>query len=380
MTAPVKKQITYTAVVMLFVVLVLGIVKFIQIRIAIAEHSSFKPPPTAVTTTYVSRSSWRDLFQTVGSFAAVKGATLSTQESGNVVRVGFESGSKVSEGQILIELDRSVEEGNLKGAIARLELAKQNLARARALKSQSAMSAATLEDYEARVVQAEADVQSIRGVIERKTILAPFSGRAGIRAVNLGQYVTAGTPLVPLYSVEPIHFNFTVPQQIAPLMRDSRVRVVITVDAFPGKTFEGGMSAVNPNINEINRSIDVQATIANDKEELLPGMFGSAQLEVGEAKSIITIPVSSVQYAPYGNSVYVVERKVAATGEQETTVRQQIVQLGTRRGDLVSVLQGLSDRDEVVTSGGFKLRPGDAVAIQSEQSVPAFDRPSVKDS
>lgn len=380
MTAPVKKQITYTAAVMLLFIVVLGIIKFIQIRIAIAEHASFAPPPAAVTTARVSRSSWRDLFQTVGSFAAVKGATLSTQESGNVVRVGFESGSKVREGQVLIELDRSVEEGNLKGAIARLELAKQNLARAKALKSQSAMSAATLEDYEARVVQAEADVQSIRGVIERKTILAPFSGRAGIRAVNLGQYVTAGTPLVPLYSVEPIHFNFTVPQQLAPLMRDSQARVVITVDAFPGRTFEGAISAVNPNINEITRAVDVQATIPNDKEELLPGMFGSAQLEVGQAKDIVTMPVSSVQYAPYGNSVYVVERKASATGEQETTVRQQIVQLGTRRGDFVSVLRGLSDGDEVVTSGGFKLRPGAVVAIQTEQSVPASDKPTVKDS
>jgi membrane fusion protein (multidrug efflux system) len=163
-------------------------------------------------------------------------------------------------------------------------------------------------------------------------------------------------------------------------MRDSQARVVITVDAFPGRTFEGAISAVNPNINEITRAVDVQATIPNDKEELLPGMFGSAQLEVGQAKDIVTIPVSSVQYAPYGNLVYVVERKASATGEQETTVRQQIVQLGTRRGDFVSVLHGLSDGDEVVTSGGFKLRPGAVVAIQTEQSVPASDKPTVKDS
>jgi membrane fusion protein (multidrug efflux system) len=369
-----KTQIKYTAAGMLVVILVLGLVKFIQIRIAIAEHASFAPPPEAVTTIKVGSSSWRDNFKTIGSFAAINGATLSTQESGNVVRLGFQSGSRVNEGQVLIELDSSVEKANLKGAEARLALAQQNLARAQALKTQSAMSVATLEDYQARVLQAEAEVQSIRGVIERKTILAPFSGRAGISAVNPSQYVTAGTPLVPLYSVDPIHFNFSVPQQIAPLLQDAHAKVTITVDAFPGRTFEGEVTAINPNINEITRSVDVQATVPNAREELLPGMFGSVGLDVGAAKDVVTIPVSSVQYAPYGNSVFVVEQK------PEPTVRQQIVQLGVKRGDLVAIVQGLKPGDEVVTSGGFKLRPGARVSIKAEQSVPASDQPQVKDS
>lgn len=367
-----KKEVRIAALGVLACAVLLGVVKFAQIMMIPA----FVPPPEAVTTTKVTAELWRQSFETVGSFAAIKGATLSTQESGNVVRVGFESGAKVSEGQVLIELDRSVEEANLKGALARLELAKQNMERAAKLKSQSALSLATYQDAEAQVKQAEAAVQSTRGVIERKTILAPFAGRAGIRAVNVSQYVTAGTPLVPLYAVEPIHFNFSVPQQIAPTLRDSREPVAISVDAFPGRVFRGAVTAINPNINEVTRSVDVQATVSNEAEDLLPGMFGSVRIELGAAKEVVAVPVSSVQYAPYGNSVYVVEHKTDAT---LPTVRQQIVQLGPKRGDFVAVSEGLRVGEEVVTSGGFKLRPGASIAISQGGAVPASENPAVKD-
>jgi len=361
-------------------VLLLAATKFIQIRKAISEHAGFTLPPEAVTTVKVTKEQWRSSFQTVGSFAAVKGSTLGTQEAGNVVRVGFESGARVVEGQILLELDRSVEEANLQGALARLELAKQNLVRAQTLKGQSAISLANYEDAQARVKQSEAEVRSIKGVIERKTITAPFAGRAGIRTVNVGQYVNAGTPLVPLYSVDPILFNFSVPQQIAPALRDSSERVKVTVDAFPGRFFEGRITAVNPNINEVTRSVEVQATIANEKEELLAGMFGEIQMELGSSQEVVVVPISSVQYAPYGNSVYVVERKQNEKGAETTTVKQQIVQLGDRRGDFVAVTQGLTTGDEIVTLGTFKLRPGASVVIRADQSVPASLEPSVKDS
>lgn len=378
-TLSVRQQVRYTLLAMAGVTLLLGVIKFVQIRRAISAHESFARPPESVTTAAVTVTEWRDTIHTVGSFAAVKGATLSTQESGNVAQVGFESGSKVSAGQMLIELDRSVEEANLAGALARLSLAKQNLARAQALKTQSAMSVATLEEYQARVTQADAEARSLRGVIERKTILAPFAGKAGIRVVNIGQYVTAGTPLVPLYSVDPIHFNFSVPQQVTPFVRAAQARLIITVDAFPSRTFEGVVTAVNPNINEVTRSADVQATIPNLNEELLPGMFGSVRLEVGDAKRVVTVPVSAIQYAPYGNSVYVVDNASDAAGGAPMTVRQQIVQLGAKRGDLVAVTQGLKEGDEVVTSGGFKLRPGAAIAIQSKPVMPTAENPAVQD-
>jgi membrane fusion protein (multidrug efflux system) len=381
-----KRQILGTLAVMGVIVAVLAVVKTVQIMLAIAEGKRHGPPPEAVTTVVAAQKQWRDSFSTVGSFAATKGATLSTQESGNVVRIGFESGDKVTAGQVLIELDRSVEEANLQGALARLDLAKANLVRAQTLRTQSAVSAANYEDAQARSKQAESEVSSIRSVIERKTILAPFTGRAGIRGVNVSQYVTAGTPLVPLFSVDPIHFNFSVPQQIAPALRGYKERVQISVDAFPGRIFEGVVTAVNPNINEVTRAVEVQATLPNVSEDLLPGMFGEVRIELGVARDVVALPVTSVQYAPYGNSVYVVERadqskqEAASAGPILRGVRQQIVQLGDRRGDFVAVLKGLEIGDEVVTLGTFKLRPGSKVFVRGDQQVPATDSPEVQNS
>jgi membrane fusion protein (multidrug efflux system) len=380
-----RGQIALALGAMLMLTLVLAVIKGVQIARAIAEGKRHGPPPEAVATVKATSEKWRDTFTTVGSFAAVKGATLSTQESGNVVRIGFESGARVQEGQSLIELDRSVEEANLQGALARLDLAKQNLARAQTLRTQSAVSAANYEDAQARAKQAEAEVRSIKGVIDRKTILAPFSGRAGIRAVNLSQYVMAGTPLVPLYSVDPIHFNFSVPQQLAPALRDTQESVRITVDAFPGRVFQGKVTAVNPNINEITRAVEAQATIENSDEALLPGMFGEVVIELGEARDVIVLPVTSVRYAPYGNSVYIVkapEGAQAAPSDKPTPreTRQQIVQLGSRRGDFVGVLSGVNVGNEIVTLGTFKLRPGAMVIPRGDQSVPAKIDPEVNNS
>ena len=373
-----KKQILYTLGVVFGVVLILGTIKFLQIRSEIAKHANFAPPPVAVTTTVVTPVQWTDIFDTVGSFVAVRGATLSTQEPGNVAKVAFDSGASVQAGQVLLELDVSVEEAKLRGANARLELAQQHLARSKALKTQSALSVATLEGAESQVQQAEAEAQSLESTIARKRIVAPFTGRAGIRTVNEGEFVMAGAPLVPLYSVDPIYFNFTVPQQVAPSLALGS-GVTLSVDAFPGKTFVGQVTAINPQINEELRSIDVQATIPNTSQELLPGMFGRAELALGKLGSVLSVPSTAISYAPYGNSIYVVERKTDATGAQQTTVRQQIVQLGQRRGDLVVVSKGLREGEEVVTSGVFKLRPEAVIAINNSTPPSSSENPTVKD-
>lgn len=359
--------------------LVLGSIKGCQLWLAYKEHSSRRMPIEAITTTVVQQQQWRESYSVVGSFVALSGATLSVQESGNVVRVGFESGARVAKGQVLLELDSSVEQANLKGALARVELSRQNLTRASALKTQSALSMATLEQAQSRLRQDESEVQSIKAAIERKTILAPFSGRAGIRSVNVGQYVTSGSPIVPLYSLDPIYFNFSLPQQVAPLLKGEQHEVGVTVDAFPGREFKGHLTASNPNVNEALRTIDVQATVPNPTEELTPGMFGSARFELGEPKEVFVVPLSSISYAPYGNSVFVVERAQGEGGEVSTTVRQQIVQIGERRGDMAAVTKGLKLGDEVATSGAFKLRQGATVAINNSKQIPASEKPSVED-
>jgi membrane fusion protein (multidrug efflux system) len=207
--------------------------------------------------------------------------------------------------------------------------------------------------------------------------VAPFDGRAGIRTVNVGSYVNAGSPLVPLYSLNPIYFNFSVPQQLAPQLT-TNTDVTVRVDAFPNRTFIGEVTAINPNIDEVLRTISVQATVQNPLEEILPGMFGSVHFDIGNATSLVVIPSLSVAYAPYGNSVYVAERKNDPQGKEIVTVRQQIVQLGRTRGDFVSVTKGLSEGDEIVATGSFKLRPGAQIQIKQEGTPPLSLEPKVE--
>ncbi len=361
---------------MVGVTILLAAVKGCQIWSAIREHAGKGRPPETVAVAVAQSRAWRETYNTVGAFAAVEGATLKAQESGNIVRVDFSSGARVSKGQKLFEIDQSVEQAQLAGAKARLALAQQNRARAERLKSQSALSLATFEEAESRLQQAQSEVDSLEGVIARKTIVAPFEGKVGIRTVNIGEYVTPGTPLVPLYSVHPIHFNFSVPQQIAPSLQGIGQKVSITVDAFKERTFEGTITAINPSIDEITRLVSVQATVENKDEQLLPGMFGSISLVVGTDRSLVVVPVTTIQYAPYGNSVYVVVREE----NEPLTVRQQMVTLGSKRGDLVAVLKGIEPGQEIVTLGGFKLRPGASIVISSTDSAPASENPTVKNS
>jgi membrane fusion protein (multidrug efflux system) len=372
-----KKQLAITVLVIFFLTAILAVIKVTQISRAIAEHARFSPPPEAVTTTRVTKAEWRESFDTVGTFVSLQGATLSAKESGNVVAVRFESGAKVKAGDVLLVIDATVEEANLRGAKARLDLARQSLERAQKLRGQSALALSTLEDAQSKVRQGEADVQSIEAAIERKTIVAPFDGRAGIRTVNVGSFVHAGDPLVPLYSLNPIYFNFSVPQQLAPQLT-TKTQATVRVDAFPNRQFTGEVTAINPNIDEALRTIAVQATVANTQEEILPGMFGSVHFDIGNEESLTIIPAISVTYAPYGNSVYIVERAKMADGKERATVRQQIVQLGRARGDYVSVVKGLNEGDEIVTTGAFKLRPGAQIQIKEEGTPPLSLNPQVE--
>ena len=193
----------------------------------------------------------------------------------------------------------------------------------------------------------------------------------------MGSFVNAGAPLVPLYSLSPIYFNFSVPQQRAPHLTTA-ARVTVSVDAFPGRVFTGEVTAINPNIDEALRTVAVQATVPNSREEVRPGMFGSVHLEIGEEEALLVIPSVSVTYAPYGNSVYVVERSKDADGKEQTTVRQQIVQLGRARGDFVSVIKGLNEGDEIVSTGAFKLSPGAQVQIKDTGAAPLSLSPQVE--
>jgi membrane fusion protein (multidrug efflux system) len=364
---------------MLAVAVALGGIKFFQIKKAIAQHAGFQPPPEAITSASVRQEKWKGSFETVGTFTAVQGVTLGAEVAGQVTDVAFQSGAHVDSGQVLIKLDTSVEEANLRAAQSRADLARQNLSRAQNLKSQSAMSEATVEDAQSKLRQAEAEVQSLKATIAKKTITAPFTGRTGIRMVNVGQYVAAGDQLVPLYSMDPIYFNFSVPQQVVGELGSKSV-VTVRVDAFPAREFKGEVTAVNPNVDEVTRNVQVQASFANKSEELRPGMFGSVAVELGEARDVLVVPASSLSYTPYGNFVFVIEERQDKEGKPMKAVRQQKVDIGQRRGDLVVITQGIKAGEEVATSGVFKLRQ-DATVLVDNKVTPSSDiKPVVQDS
>lgn len=343
---------------------VLGIYKYLAISAAIAQHSSFAPPPEAVTSLVVQEVEWTSSLSAVGSVSSPKGAILSFEEPGTVAKIDVESGAVVSADQVLVELDTSVESAQLAGARARLDLAKQELARIRTLRERNAVSKSDLDRAESEHRSAESQVNSLLALIGRKRVVAPFSGRAGIRTVNVGQYVAAGTAVIPLYSLDPLFVNFSLPQVASPDIRIGQA-VTVTLEHAHRVTFNGVITAINPQVDERTRNIWIQATVTNVDEILRPGMFVEVSLQLDSVTKVIPIPSSSISFAPYGDAVYVIESMKDPHGKEYRGVRNQIVKLGQRRGEQVAILSGLKPGDEIVTSGVFKLRPGAAVAINN---------------
>jgi membrane fusion protein (multidrug efflux system) len=272
----------------------------------------------------------------------------------------------VREGEILALLDTRQEQAQLAAAESARDLAKLNYERMQGLLDEHVVSAAEFDRANADYRQSDARVGEIKAAIERKTIRAPFSGLLGIRQVNLGQYLSAGTPLVTLQSLNPIYVNFGVPQQAMSDIRPGRAVRVTEKDVNDGPGFSGRVTAIDSVVDASTRNIQVQATLANPDGKLRPGMFVQAEVTLGAASQVIALPASSISYAPYGNSVYVVTDLKDPKGQTYRGVRQQFVKVGPARGDQISVTSGLKPGDEVVTSGVFKLRNGAAVQVNNK--------------
>lgn len=364
---PAKRQIYLTLGIIGAVVVVFGLIKYIQVSRAIAASQAFAPPPEAITSMVAEQTTWPRTFDAVGSITPENGVTLSAEEPGRVARIGFESGSEVNAGDVLVELDTSVEEANLKAALAKLEAAQRDLARAQRLRSTNAVSQETLDNALSLARQSEAESQSLHAIIGRKKVTAPFSGRAGIRLVNVGQYISAGTPVVPLHSLDPMYIDFTLPQQDVPSLAVGQT-VQVRVDAFKDRMFPGSISAINPQVDSSTRNVAIRATIPNADQALRPGMFADARVILPQSDTLIAIPATSISYAPYGDTVYVIEQMKDPSGKEYTGVRQQVVKLGRRQGDQIAILDGIKPGEQIATSGIFKLRPGAAVQINNSFS------------
>jgi membrane fusion protein, multidrug efflux system len=361
----VKRMVAMLAVTALFVA-ALGFVKFRQIQTAIGQAAAFQPPPEAVTTIVATEQRWPETLSAIGTVAAVQGVTVSADLPGTVDRIGFESGRAVREGEVLALLDTRQEQAQLAAAESQRELAKANFDRMQGLLDEHVVSRAEFDQANAEYRQGDARVGEIKAAIARKTIRAPFSGLLGIRQVNLGQYLSAGTALVTLQSLNPIYVNFGVPQQAMSDVRAGRGVRVTEKDSTDGVEFSGRITAIDSIVDSSTRNIQAQATLANPDGRLRPGMFVQAEVTLGSPSTVIALPASSISYAPYGNSVYVVADLKDPKGKPYRGVRQQFVKVGVARGDQIAVTSGLKPGDEVVTSGVFKLRNGAAVQVNNK--------------
>lgn len=356
------------AMIVVFIAFVaaIGFYKYRQISAAIAQGQAFVMPPTAITTVKAAAITWQPVLSAVGSIKAVHDVDVSTDLAGLVTEIAFESGKPVKKGDVLVRLDTQQEEAQLKSAIAAADLARVNLTRQRELLSKRATSQSELDTAIANADQAAAEVERVRVVISHKTIRAPFDGVLGIRKVNVGQYLDVGKPIATLQSIDPIYVEFSVPQQEIPQVGVGR-KIRITAAGIAGKTFEGEVTAINSKVDEATRNIAVEATLPNKEGLLRGGMFVNVEVLLAEQEGVIVIPSSSVVYAPYGDSVFVV-KETPAEGEGKPAglqAVQQFVTLGPSRGDQVAVLTGLKEGDVVVSSGGFKLTSGASVVVNN---------------
>jgi membrane fusion protein (multidrug efflux system) len=354
----------------------LGFVKFRQVKAAMAVYASFQPPPEAITTVVAEKERWPATISAIGTVAAVRGVTVSADLPGIVARIGFDSGLMVREGDVLVQLDTRQEQAQLAAAEAQRALARANLDRLRNLREQRVVSQAEYDQAEAADKQAAASEEEIRATIGRKTIRAPFSGELGIRQVNLGQYLAGGTPIVSLQALSPVYVDFSVPQQQVPGLRvGTSVRAVLEQQNVQ---VTGRVTALDSVVDPSTRNARVQATFANANLKLRPGMFVQAEVALGAGADVVVLPTSAVNYAPYGDSVFVVEKADGPKGAY-LAAHQRFVKLGASRGDQVVVLDGVASGEEVATSGLFKLRNNAAVLVNNETQPSNDANPHVED-
>ena len=352
------RKVAVSIIIVLLVIGGLVGVKALQIQKLIASAKSMSVPPETISSSLVQEEQWQETIPAIASITAVQGVTITPEISGIVKELPLESGTLVAKGDVLVRLDTAYEEAQLRAIEAQVELAKLNAARAKTLRAADMISQSELDIAEATLKQNQASADAIRTTIEKKTIKAPFAGRLGIRMINVGQYLDMGKPIVSLQSLVPIYASYSLPQQeLAKLSLGMQVR--LTTDAFPGKIFDGKLTAINPDIDPVTRSLGLQATFENAEQLLRPGMFARVETLLPEQQKVLVIPATSVLNAPYGDSVYMIESKAnKESGKSELIARQQFIRVGRTRGDFVSVETGLKVGERIASTGAFKLRNG----------------------
>ena len=336
-------------------------------------------PPQVVATAVAVASDWQPDIKAVGEVRAVKGVDIAPEIAGVVDAIKFESGADVDEGAVLVQLRADEDVAKLQALEANARLADITVERdAKQIKTQAISQATVDADSAARDV-VKAQVAEQKALVTKKTIVAPFVGHVGLRAVDVGQYVASGTVLVNMQQLDPVYLDFTLPQQNLPQLQVGQ-KVVAVTDAYPGKSFEGEISALNAKVDSATRNIQVRATFKSPEHLLLPGMYATVVIASGAPQKLVTLPQTAIISNPYGNTVYRVEQKGANDkGEPVRVVEQTFVTTGAMRGDQVAVLSGVKEGDEIVTAGQMKLRNGASVTVNNSVVPSNEAAPKVED-
>lgn len=397
-----KKSLLLAIVALILIVGAIAFVKSAQIMALIDMGENATEPPVTVSSYAVTADRWASSLSAIGSLEAAKGLLITADLEGRIAKIHFNAGQEVQAGDLLIEQDISTERAQLRAAQAALNLAKSDLDRIRELFRKQVASKSELDRADSSYRSAAADVDNIRATIEKKSIRAPFAGKLGIRLVNLGQSINAGDAVVSLQATNQMFVNFFLPQQLLSQVSVG-LPVTLTSDAVPGESFSGAINAIDPEIDVNTRSIKLQGILTNDEQKLLPGMFASIDVLLPGEKPVLMIPITAVQYATFGDSVFIIEEAndsepdVKNETENETVqatapeiadsenastplrVRQQFVKLGETRGDFVAVDKGLEEGQQVVSAGVFKLRKGAPVVINNDVAPEYKLEPDVDD-
>ncbi|PXA03997.1 efflux transporter periplasmic adaptor subunit [Coraliomargarita sinensis] len=324
------------------------------------------PPPETVSSTEASTQVWQTRLRAVGTIEPVQGILIESETSGLVDAIAFENGQEVQKGDLLVQLDIDVEKAQLRAAVATAKLADLEYERAKSLRASGSIPESRLDSAAADLERAQAEIENINAVIDRKTIKAPFDGRVGIRQINLGQYVPLGSPIVNLQSDENVYANFSLPQKDLSQIEKS-IPLTVRSDAYPEKEFQGELTAISPEIDATTRSVALQGTLQNADGLLRSGLFVEIEINLPDQRQVVAVPSTAILYAPYGNSVFVIEESEGAeNGEGQLTARQKFIRIGQTRGDYVSIVEGLKPGERIVSAGGFKLRNGSRIRINNE--------------
>ncbi len=360
------KRMSWVYVGVLVVGVIIGIVVGIRGYLGYKAYMSQDRTPTVSEESALAET-WQPTFTSVGNLDPVQGADISNQVAGNVAAINFDSGQEVEKGQLLVQLDDSNERAQLAGFQAQEKLADLNAQRAHDLFAKHLVSQSDVDTADSNLKQAQSNVANTQADIAKKSIRAPFSGHAGIRNVNLGQYLPAGTVLVTLQSLDHMYATFSLPEQALPVLAP-RQKVDTTVDTYPNQKFAGEINAIDSKVDPATHNVRVQALIDNPKHQLRAGMFANVTVSAGKPQQVVTVPKSSVTYSLYGDSVFVIspdKEKKGADGKPLMNANEVFVKLGDERGTRVAITEGVKAGDMVVTSGMQKLQKSGAVKIDN---------------